>query len=321
MARRLAAVLAVVSILVLGCSTEDGDRPARQRTEPLGDDAHASGGPPPTGVVVPKTPLPAPEDPATSTEGRPYRGYPDAVAVLGGSDATGRGSDPARPGIDVRENSWATGSNPQVASVFLRLVARHPDADGHAIDLARDRATLDDLHGQARSLVALQPPDPLVVLQPIGEGLDCPASRADLDRFEEQLRATLDEIDDGLPTSRIFVVTRFGSSRPYVGSTGPARRVTVPGTGRCVTADAHGRVLPRGVARRGAAERAYGRRLARSCAAVPRCADDRGALTATRVRPSYVDARRGCLSVRGEAAEAAVAWRSMRAAGLLPARR
>ena len=320
MARRLAAVLAVVSILVLGCSTEDGDRPARPRTEPLGGDARRDAASS-AESVVPATPLPAPGDPVTSGDGRPYRGYPDTVAVLGGADAAARGSDPARPGVDARENSWATGSNPQVASVYLRLVARHPDADGHAIDLAGDRATVHDLHSQARSLVALEPPAPLVVVQPIADGLACPPSRADLDRFEKELRATLHEIDEGLPTSRIFVVTRFGGSHPYVGSTLPVRRATVPGTGRCVTADAHGRVLPRGVARRAVAERSYAQRLVRSCAAVPRCADDHGALTAAQLRSAYVGPDRGRLSVRGQAAEAEVAWRAMRRAGVLPARR
>ena len=37
-----------------------------------------------------------------------HGGYPDAIAVLGHSGATGYDSDPKRSGVVVRENSWAT---------------------------------------------------------------------------------------------------------------------------------------------------------------------------------------------------------------------
>ena len=45
---------------------------------------------------------------ATQASGK----YPNAIAFLGHSGATGYDSDPKRPGVDARENSWATGEDP-----------------------------------------------------------------------------------------------------------------------------------------------------------------------------------------------------------------
>ena len=50
----------------------------------------------------------------------------DAIAVLGHSGATGTMSDPQDPSRDATENSWATGENPHVRSVYQRLVERYP---------------------------------------------------------------------------------------------------------------------------------------------------------------------------------------------------
>ena len=62
----------------------------------------------------------------------------DSIVVLGHSGTTGYGSDPSNPGGDVRENSWATGSNPAVDSIYRRLLATHPAMKGHATSLGVD---------------------------------------------------------------------------------------------------------------------------------------------------------------------------------------
>lgn len=307
MPRRLAAVLALVSILSLGCTAEGETPDGRPRTalEPR----------------VPSTPRPWHEDPAPAPDARPYTGYPDAVAVLGHSGSTGRNSDPAHPGYDARDNSWATGSNPEVDSVYTRVAARNPEADGHALPLSTDGGTVDDLGAQARSLLALHPENALVVVQVMDEHLACPPTTSDLDRFEKGLREALAKLDAGLPTSRIFVVGSFGSPTTYVGSLRRADRATLARTGPCAAVDSDGRIARLGLARLEGAVHAYERRLVSGCAAFARCADDGGAFDHAVHRAAYLSSDLDHLSVRGHGAAAEVAWRALRHAGLVPAGR
>ena len=61
---------------------------------------------------------------------------PVGVIAIGHSGMTGEGSDPTRPGQDARENSWATGTAPEVNSVYERLLAVRPETAGHVANLA-----------------------------------------------------------------------------------------------------------------------------------------------------------------------------------------
>jgi hypothetical protein len=47
--------------------------------------------------------------------------YPSSIPVLGHSGATGWNSDPERRYSDATQNSWATGTNPAVNSIYLRI--------------------------------------------------------------------------------------------------------------------------------------------------------------------------------------------------------
>jgi len=59
----------------------------------------------------------------TATANAAHGGYPNAIAVLGHSGATGESSDPNKPlHYEARENSWATGTNPAVKSLYRRLL-------------------------------------------------------------------------------------------------------------------------------------------------------------------------------------------------------
>ena len=69
-------------------------------------------------------------------------GYPSSIAVLGHSGATGENSDPSKPGVEVRANSWATGTNPEVKSLYQRLLAKNPAIKGHNVNLAQSAATV-----------------------------------------------------------------------------------------------------------------------------------------------------------------------------------
>ena len=62
------------------------------------------------------------------------------LVALGHSGLTGFKSDPGRPNGDAKENSWATGTNPEVNNVYQRFVAVRPDAEGHVANRAVDSA-------------------------------------------------------------------------------------------------------------------------------------------------------------------------------------
>src|SRR4051812_14202510 len=72
----------------------------------------------------------------------------DAIAVIGHSGATGYNSTGTDQ--DVPENSWATGSNPKVDSIYRRLLATHPALKDHAYNAAVSGSDSNDLMGQAQ---------------------------------------------------------------------------------------------------------------------------------------------------------------------------
>src|SRR3954470_10988218 len=127
MARRLVALLValpVAAALVAGCGGDSSPPPSS-----------ASSGPPPA-------------------RAQPYTGYPDAIVALGHSGSTGEDSDPRQPGVEVRENSWITGTNPAVDSLYERILAKHPAIRGHALALSQGGATVEEVLGQAVSAVS-----------------------------------------------------------------------------------------------------------------------------------------------------------------------
>ncbi|HEY2877663.1 hypothetical protein [Nocardioides sp.] len=77
--------------------------------------------------------------------------YPSSVVVLGHSGTTGAGSDPDNPMADIRENSWATETNPEVDSVYQRIVAENPAAEGHVANFGIDGSDVTSLPSRHRS--------------------------------------------------------------------------------------------------------------------------------------------------------------------------
>jgi hypothetical protein len=112
-----------------------------------------------------------------------YAGYPSSIAVLAHSGATGENSDPARPGQEVRANSWATGTNPAVNSVYLRILAENPKIKGHNVNLAHGNATVRDLVVMSKQVVAMTPKPELVLIQIMDADMVCPATKRDYTAF------------------------------------------------------------------------------------------------------------------------------------------
>src|SRR5215831_8284077 len=68
----------------------------------------------------------------TTSASHPLRG----IIALGHSALTGENSDPPSPGQPAPRNSWATGTNPAVDSIYQRLAAVDPAVRGHAVNEA-----------------------------------------------------------------------------------------------------------------------------------------------------------------------------------------
>ena len=78
-------------------------------------------------------------------------GYPDSIAGLGDSITRAVNSDALG---DRPENSWVTGTNASVDTVYSRLLAVHPPITGNRFNEAVSGARMTDLNSQAQEAVA-----------------------------------------------------------------------------------------------------------------------------------------------------------------------
>jgi hypothetical protein len=245
-------------------------------------------------------------------------GYPNSVAVLGHSGATGESSDPDQPGVEVRENSWATGSNPKVNSLYLRILKHNPAIRGHNDNYAEAGADVSALAGQADRLLAHDPKPDLIVIQIMDNDLTCPIYRDALSDFEKQLTATLKKLAQGAPDSSEFVVSQFGSVDTYARALTREERASQGGTGPCDFMTPTGGVPPKKVARAEKAIHAYEAALKAACRTVRQCTYDDGAFGRIVERREYFGADLNHFTIAGHAKAAAVAWSAMRRADVVP---
>lgn len=246
-------------------------------------------------------------------------GYPNAMAVLGHSGATGESSDPERPGLEVRENSWATGTNPAVKSVYQRILAKNPGIQGHASNLARGGATVLDLVRQARLAVKLAPKPQLVLVQIMDNDIACPASPHDLRTFRSRYVKALKVLARGLPGAKLFAVSQFGSPTTFWKALSAAQRRQFGGTGPCSFLDPRGRLVRKELRRLERIIHGYERQLATGCRRVDRCTYDGGAFGRVIDRPAFIAPHDpNHFSLAGHAKAAAVAFAALRRTGVLP---
>jgi hypothetical protein len=257
----------------------------------------------------------------TARAGTWTHGYPSSIAVLGHSGATGESSDPDQPGVEVRKNSWATGSNPKVDSVYSRILERNPEIKGNNLNLAQGGATVDELMGQAEELVATEPASDLIVVQIMDNDLVCPASSTALSDFQSKLTSSLKTLSQGLPDATIFVVSQFGSVPSYAKALNRGEAASIGGVGPCDFALPHGRLVPANVDRLEKAIHAYEAQLESACKQVQRCTYDDGAFGRTVDKREYTSLTDlNHMSISGHAKAAAVAWTAMKRAHVLPRR-
>jgi hypothetical protein len=238
--------------------------------------------------------------------------------VLAHSGATGENSDPNQPGIEVRENSWATGTNPEVQSLYLRILSENPAIDGHNVNLAQGGATVHDLVVQAEQAVDLEPLPDLVVIQIMDSDIVCPAEDSDYASFRATFEEALGILTEGAPDAAIFVVSQFGSPGTYANALTRDERASFGGTGACAFVGPDGEIVPRELERLEGIIHGYEAQLEAGCDQFERCHYDGGAFGRIVDRRSYFSSDLNHFSIEGHAKAAGVAWAGLRRAGIVP---
>ncbi len=245
--------------------------------------------------------------------------YPDSIAVIGHSFATGEGVSGPRA-VRVR-SSWVTGDSSAVQSVYSRILARNPTVRGNKFNLALGGADVASMLLQARKAVTMKPTPELVVVQGIDHDITC--NETGHRPFQVAFSRVLDVLATGLPEARIFVVSQFGSVPTYIKALTLKQRVNQrlrisPGSGPCAFLDARGAPIPKGVAYLEAVIHRYEAAVATACKAVASCRYDGGAFGRVVERPEYISWDVIHLSARGQAKSAAVAWAALKRVGIIP---
>ena len=220
----------------------------------------------------------------TTSASHPLRG----IIALGHSGLTGENSDPQSLGVPAPQDSWATGTNPAVDSIYQRLVAVDPAFRGHAVNEAVGGATAATLVGQATKALRVVPNPRLVIIEIIGTDIRCNGSNSS--RYPVvggQVKAELDLIARRAPHATILLMSMPGRplqvSKAIIGTAGvPAWS----GFDNCSAFDPSQRLDMKHIRTWTGIIEGYESELAKVCATVPECHTDKGRATHFQVRAS-----------------------------------
>jgi hypothetical protein len=253
--------------------------------------------------------------------------YPSSIAVIGGIDPLAPGSNPAHPFQPAPQNSWVTGTNPAVKSIYSRLLVANPAVKSHVTNLAQDGAKLAQVEGQVSRAVALNPKPGLVIVQAGGDDIKCDGQDAsNYPGFRAAFASVLGHLASGLPNARIFVVGEWGNISSYVKAMmglSVAARETHASKGPCsvfapTSSAAPGSVVPAHVEYVTQTFKGYDMQRAAACKQYPTCTYDGGAAERLVVTAADLTHRYDHLTIAGNAKLAALEWAAMRRLRVLP---
>jgi hypothetical protein len=247
----------------------------------------------------------------TRVSASPSSDEPLGLIAIGHSGLTGYASDPSRLMSSARENSWATGTNPAVASIYLRMVRAEPQMKGHVANTAVNGSKASSLLGQAQQAFATVPRPELAIIQTIDNDIACDGTdEANHAAFAQGLRDAIDAIVKQSPSATVLTFAQFGRPAGYVRAAlaNPDARRHFSGDGMCDGLDTAGRPVPARITALTRIIEGYEAVLSSVCKTYPQC-------TYTDVSKRYVD-RIDLLaqgdwdheSVAGHAAWAALMW-------------
>jgi len=225
---------------------------------------------------------------STTSASHPLRG----IIALGHSGLTGENSDPQSVGVPAPQNSWATGTNPAVDSIYQRLAAADPATRGHVVNEAAGGAPAATLVGQATQALGVVPNPRLVIIEIIGTDIRCDGSdSSNYPVFGQQVKAALDLIARQAPHATILLVSWPGrplqASKAIIGTPAVPIARANSASEMCSPFDPHLRLDKKHIKTWTGIIEGYESELAKVCATVPECHTDNGRATHFHVRTSY----------------------------------
>jgi lysophospholipase L1-like esterase len=241
--------------------------------------------------------------------------YPNAIVVLGHSGTTGFNSDPSEPDSDARGNSWATGDNAAVNSIYARLLALNPAVRGHNTNFGIAGTNTYDLGKQVDRALALKPLPDLFMIQEVDNDIKCDGT--DPDNYQpvaETMSEQLTKITAKVPKAIILLVggppgtiNNYGTLVSHLpGSKGKAANT---GTGPCDLFSPSGKAVPAHWRYAEKVTLAYQAGLATVCKQFPTCIYDGAALYRMVITAADLSSDDSHLSIAGLRRQAALEWR------------
>jgi hypothetical protein len=231
---------------------------------------------------------------------------PSGVIAIGHSGLTGEGA--GGPAF-----SWATGQDPSVNSLWLRIRDVDEEVAGLGVNAAEGGAPSDALAAQAEEALRTAPAPALAVVATIDADIRCDGTDdVHVPELGANLRAALDVITAASPDTKILVVAQAGRpSVPYIKelvARDTSAIAALKEGGMCAFFDAEGRLLPDNFETLTAIIEKYEAEQARVCAEVPQCRTDGGVRAAYADRLENFSADWAHLNPKGQAAQAELLW-------------
>ncbi len=293
-ARHIALTVAAVA-LSFGCSS---DATSDSTTKPS-PTSSATPGPATSPDTAPGT------APANTT------GFPSSMVVLGHSGATGWNSDPDQPFVDAHDNSWATGENRVVNSIYERVLAENPAIEGHVWNVARSGSDVSDLARQLRTAFAQLPMPELFIIQAVDNDIRCDGTdEENYEPYGTALTVVLQSINETAPDATIYIVGMWATAQNYTDVTQqiPSAVAENHGGGPCDVFTDGAEQIPTAVAYFQEVTDAYGEQVRAACAAVANCTYGGDAVRNMVIEADDLTSDSNHLSITGQALMAATVW-------------
>ena len=230
--------------------------------------------------------------------------------MIGHSGATGYDSSPVQPGVDVTTNSWATGTNPEVQSIYLRMLAADPAIEDHHANLAISGSDVSSLLNQAAQLIERDPPPALVFIETIDNDMRCDGTdEANFDPYRSTLTEAIDTLVSGMPDVQVFIVSQWGTVATYDRVVFELSPEHLTGDGPCDTVDpATGEIVRSKEKYLQGLVDEYWSIVTEVCGQYPNCRTDGGAMQDFVPAPEDFSPDLNHLSIAGLAKKAAIEW-------------